>query len=135
MLHIILFTKSKTVANQEHVTILKRHDDDTWLFFDTMANGNIDIRILNNYLVTRLCNYNRHIYYNLKDYPTFKTGYIIGLTCVNMVKLYFGIKRFSIITPNDLYNYLSYNKITLRQKILSPFKFIYYYFNMVILRK
>jgi hypothetical protein len=127
MLHIILFTKSKTVANQEHVTILKRHDDDTWIFFDPMATGNIDIRILNNGLVERLCKYNRYIYYNLKEYKSFRTGGIFGLTCVSMVKIYFGIKRFSVITPNELYNYLSHKKITIWQKMLSPFKGFYYY--------
>lgn len=127
MPHIILFTKSKTIANHEHVTILKKHDSSSWIFFDPMATGNIDIRILDDYIVKRLCNYNRYIYYNLTKYIPYRTGYIYSLSCVNIVKLYLGIKRFSIITPNELYNYLSGYKISLRQKILSPFKFLYYY--------
>lgn len=130
--HIILFTDGN-IKGFPHVSIFKecKHG---WLFVDFFATGNMDVRVLDKDILTKWCRHNRSVEFNLLSHNPFYIGTTITLSCVNMVKLYLGIKEFSVITADELYSFLSTGKIGVKQKILAPFKFIYLYFKFLFKR-
>lgn len=127
---MFLNNKSK---KYEHVTIFKEYKG-KWILIDFLCMGNLDIRIVDNNVVQKYCSLNKNIEYNIKEHTPLPTGTGITISCVNMVKLYLGIKEFSIFTPEELYFYLTGGKIGVKQKLISPFKFVYLYFKFLLKR-
>jgi len=110
----------------EHVAIFKQGDG-FWLILDFMTLGNIDARVVSDDLVKRLCKYNRYVEVNKPATKPWRTGVIVSVSCVSLTKLYLGIKETAVLTSDDLYSYLSGEKIGLVKKLLSPFRWLWFY--------
>lgn len=127
MKHIVIFIPSTKYKGHEHVLILKQYKT-VWLFIDPFATGNLEIKVIDVSLAVWLMKLGRYIELDFNNaYQPFKLGKLLCLSCVSFVKLYFGITEKSILTSNQLYDYLTGKPISFKQRLLMPFIFIYYY--------
>lgn len=121
--HIVLFVDSSIYPQYQHIAIFKEGIG-FWHMVDFMATGNIDVRVVTSDLVERLCKSNRFVEVDV-NVSRWRTGTLLSISCVSLAKLYLGIKESAVLTPDELYRYLTGEKIGLKQKLLSPLKWLY----------
>ena len=137
--HILLFSEStcKYLVGTKHVTVFIPTDENNWIMYSPIANSNISIYYVTDAALQRLL-HDKTFDYIEYDYDPRQSKVNIGqpifLSCVNLVKFYFDINELSIFTAEELRDYMEGKKIPLHKRLIAPFRFIYNYIRLLILR-
>ncbi len=127
MRHVIIATESSRFANKMHFFILKPSKcGEYYILINPLGSPILDIKVITTAHANKIISKLPHVYYDILPTNN-KIGSVTFLSCVNFIKLYFGIKKPSILTDGDLMEYLFDGKISNFKKYMYPLRFVFYY--------